>query len=276
MSRDDVRREPLLPARVVQALREDVRGVLGEEEALDRGAPEERLVALPQPWRMSSGYPGSVARPVCSKLSIAVLQAEADLVLAVGVGDDRLAPLVRRLDDRLDLLLGHLVLVDQLDDVHARVHELLDLRARVGGAGDAPAELLLVLAVRLVLDERPGDEEPRPGDLSLLDPPLDVRMSSSGAPSSRANVTPLVEQLPRRRRHDLVAEARPVRLVPVLVVPVAEDHQVDVHVREARQHGHAARVDRRNSGRHATGPRAHGAMRSPATRMTPSSIGRPS
>jgi hypothetical protein len=43
------------------------------------------------------------------------------------------ARLVRGFDDRLHLRLGHLVLVDQLDDVDAGVHDLLDFRVRVGG-----------------------------------------------------------------------------------------------------------------------------------------------
>ena len=53
--------------------------------------------------------------------------------------DDRLPSFVRLVDDRLDLVERHLVLVDQLDDVDAGVGQLADFRARVLGTLSLPS-----------------------------------------------------------------------------------------------------------------------------------------
>ena len=155
---------------IVEPLGKLVRRVLGEEEALDRGAPRERVVPLADAGQDVLGVARFRAEAGVLEAVDAVFQADADLVLAVRVRDDGLAALVRRLDDRADLVLRHLVLVDQLDDVDAGVDDLLHLGARVRRAVDAPAVLLFVLGVRGVLDEGTRDEEARPGNLALLDP----------------------------------------------------------------------------------------------------------
>ena len=67
---------------------------------------------------------------------------------------------MRFVDDGRDLLHRHLVLIDQLDDVDAGVRQLADLRARVVGAVDAPAERFGA-RIRLVLDERTRDVDGR-------------------------------------------------------------------------------------------------------------------
>ena len=55
----------------------------------------------------------------------------ADLLGPVGVRDDGQAARVRLVDDRTDLVLRHLVLVDQLDRVDAGLRELPHLGPRV-------------------------------------------------------------------------------------------------------------------------------------------------
>ena len=160
-----------------------------------------------------------------------------------------LPPLLRGLDDGLHLVVRHLVLVDQLDEVDAGVDQLLHLGARVVGAVDAPAHERLVLEVRPVLDEGTRDVEARPGDLARGDPLLDVQDLLERRAEVAHGRDAAHQQLLRRDRHDLVAEARHVGLVPVLVVRVAEDHQVDVHVHQSGQHAHAGGVDHGRAGR---------------------------
>ena len=56
------------------------------------------------------------------------------------------------------------------------------------------------------------------------------------------------QQLLRGGRHDHRLELRRVGLVPVVVVGVADDHRVDVHVPEAGEHGHAFGGDHLGAG----------------------------
>ena len=65
-----------------------------------------------------------------------------NLFRAVRVRDDGKPALVRFVDDGAHFVHRHLVLVDQLDDVHAGVRELPHFRARVVGAVHAPAEIV--------------------------------------------------------------------------------------------------------------------------------------
>ena len=174
----------------------------------------------------------------------AELEAAADFLHAMRVRDDRLARRVRRLHDRGDFGVGHLVLVDQLDEVDARGNESLHFRLRVLGAAHSPAKRLLVLLVRRVLDERARHKEPRTGDLV----PLDLLLDRDDVVERRAEVARArdagAEQLLRRDGHDEIGVARAVQVVPPLVVAVAEDLEVHVHVDEARHDGHAVGVDR--------------------------------
>ena len=116
-----------------------------------------------------------------------------------------------------------------------------------------------MLGIGPVLDERTRDEEPRSGDFPLLDPRLNVEHVLERRSELPREGDSAREQLARGRRHDFPPEARSIRRVPVLVVAVAEDHEMDVHVRETGNHGHPARVDGRRARRHGHGAaRAHG------------------
>jgi hypothetical protein len=110
-----------------------------------------------------------------------------------------------------------------------------------------------------VLDEGAGDEEPGPRDLAVLDAPLHREAVLERRPQVAYSRDPAHEQLFGGDGHDLVAEPRHVRRVPVLVVRVAQDHQVDVHVHEAGEDAHARGVDHGGAGGHGDfAPRAHG------------------
>src|SRR5688572_580737 len=167
--------------------------------------------------------------------------------------DDRLSRRMRRLHNRGDFGVGHLVLIDQLDDVDARGNESLHLRLRVLRATHTPAKWLLVLLVSRVLDERTRHKEPRTGDLVPLDLLLDrddvVERSTEVARAGDSGT----EQLLRRDGHDEIGVARAVQVIPTLVVAVTEELQVDVHVDEARQDGHAVGIDRPHARGHRNG-----------------------
>ena len=178
----------------------------------------------------------------------AVLESEADLRLAVRVRHDREAGCVRRLHHRRHLRLRHLVLIDELDDVHPGLGELFDLGPGVVRAIHAPAEAGFVRGIGRVLDEGAGDEEPRPGDLAPRDPPLHGHdVLEPGAQVARRRHAG-EKQLLRRRGHDLLLEPAAVRRIPMLVVAVAHDHQVDVHVGEPREHAHSLGRDHPDAG----------------------------
>jgi len=96
-----------------------------------------------------------------------------------------------------------------------------------------------------VLDERTRDEEARARDLPLVDAIADFEdVVQLRAEIARERHSAL-EELLGRGGHDLPAEAGAVCRVPVLVVSVADDHQVHVHVGEPGQNAHPARVDGR-------------------------------
>jgi hypothetical protein len=166
-----------------QPLREHARGVVGEEQPFDGRAPVERVVALADGGQDVVRIAGLGGQAGVLEAIHPVLEANPDLVLAVGMRDHGLAPAVGGVHDGRDLVVGELVLVDELDDVHARVHQTLHLGLRVVGRVDAPAERLLVIEVGLLLDEGAGHEQARAGDLSLLDAPLHVTPSWMGGPS---------------------------------------------------------------------------------------------
>ena len=259
MSGRDFLRDVGLPAGVVEAVGERARRVLGQEEALDGRAPVEGAVAPAQPGQDVLGIARLGGEAGVLEAVHPVLQADADLVLAMGVGHHRLAALVGGLHHGADLVVGHLVLVDELDEVHPRVHQLLDLGPGVLDALHSPADRLLVIEVGPVLDEGPRDEEAGSRDLALLDAAPDRKAVLEGGPEVAHGGHPAHQELLRGDGHDLVPEAGHVGGVPMLVVGVAEDHQVDMHVHEAGEHAHARRVDDRGAGRYRhLGARAHG------------------
>ena len=116
-------------------------------------------------------------------------ESAADLLGPMRVRDDRQFARVRFVDDRFRFLQRHLVLVDQLDDVDAGVGESSHLGARIVRAFHAPA-IKFCAGIRLVLNERTGDVKRRAGNFAALIRSRTVMLSSSGAPRSRALVTP--------------------------------------------------------------------------------------
>ena len=68
-------------------------------------------------------------------------EAAANFFRAMRVRDDHEVRLVRFVDDRADFLHRHLILIDQLDDVHAGFGQLSNLLARVRLAFHTPAEV---------------------------------------------------------------------------------------------------------------------------------------
>ena len=234
----DVGRQALLPCRIVQSLGEAVRRVLVQKQRRDRGGPVQRRVAPAQALEDVVRIAGFRAEPGVLEAIHPVFEPEPDLGFAVCMCHHREPRRVRGLDHGRHFRLRHLVLIDQLDDVHAGLRQLLDLGAGVVRAGHAPTESRLVGRVRRVLKERSRDEQARSGDLTPRDPPLHGEdVFERGAQVARSRHAG-EQQLFRRGRHDLLLEPAAVGRVPVLVVAVAHDHQVDVHVGETRQHTH--------------------------------------
>ena len=165
----------------------------------------------------------------------------------------RLAVPMCFIHNRAHLVHRHLVLVDQLDDVDAGVGDLLHLRAAIVRAFDAPA-VGLGVGIRLVLNERAGDVERGAWDLPLVDPVADVDTRFEWPAEIAGGGDPGHQQLLRGGRHDHRLELREVGLVPVIVIGVANDHRVDVHIPQAGQHGHAFRGDHLSAGRHRKRP----------------------
>ena len=154
-----------LPARVVEPIRKTSRGVVGEEQALDRRAPVERGVALAEPGEDVLGVAGRGGEPGVLEAVDAVLQADADLVLAVGVRDDRLAALLRGLDDRLDLFVVIWSWSISLMKSTPASTSFCTL-ARASAAPSTPQRTTSRTRRTAVLDEGARDEEARPGDLA--------------------------------------------------------------------------------------------------------------
>ena len=80
-----------------------------------RRTPGQGLVSAAQALKNVLGITGLRPEPRMLEAVHAVLQTDSDLVLAMPVGHDRPARLVRGLDYRFHFFFGHLVLVDQLD-----------------------------------------------------------------------------------------------------------------------------------------------------------------
>ena len=141
-------------------------------------------------------------------------------------------------DDGLHFLHRHLILIDQLDDVHAGIGQLFYFRPGVGGAFNAPAESFRA-GIGLVLNKRPRDIERRAGKLAAIDPVahLDAFLQRR-AEIARAGYAGH-EQLMRGRRHDLASETLGISFVPMVVVAVAEQHGVNVAIPKAGQNRHA-------------------------------------
>ena len=174
----------------------------------------------------------------------------ADLLGPMGVRHDGQAALVRLPHHGGELVQRHLILVDQLDDVDPGVGESLDFRSGVVGAGHAPAEELRA-RVRRLLNERARHVHRGAGDLAGVDAIAngDARLERSSEIARARDARQ--QELLRRRRHDDRLELRRIRLVPMGVVAVPVDHEVDVHVPESGQ-------DRHPLGRDHLGARRHG------------------
>ena len=82
-------------------------------------------------------------------------EADPDLLHPVRMSDDRLPVPMRRLDHGTHLVSRHLILVDELDEIDAGIHQLLHLAAGVLGPAYPPAQVTLVGLVWRVLDEGP-------------------------------------------------------------------------------------------------------------------------
>src|SRR4030095_1706330 len=142
------------------------------------------------------------------------------------------------INDGKDFLHRHLVLIDQLDAVDARFGELAHLRASVLRSVGAPSKVF-GSRIRFVLNKGPGNIKRRSRDL-----PRVYSISNRDAFLERCAQVPSAgdaghEQLLRRSRHDDRFHERRISLVPVGIVAMAVDHQMNVHVPETWKHGHA-------------------------------------
>jgi hypothetical protein len=168
--------------------------------------------------------------------------AAPDLLGPVGVGDHGEPLLVGLVHHRPDLVHRHLVLIDELDDVDLGLGEPPHLGAGVVGAVNPPA-VGLGAGIGLVLEEGAGDVESGARDLPLAHGVAHgqdvVERRAEVAGGGHAGE----EELAGRRRHDRSPEELGIGLVPVIVVGVADDHQVDVHVPQPREHAHPFRRD---------------------------------
>ena len=178
------------------------------------------------------------------------LQAHADLVHPVRVRDDHLAALVRRLDHRLHLGVRHLILIDQLDHVHPGVQQRRHFLPRVLGAVHTPAERFLIALVRLMLNERACHIQTRTGNFAARDALLHrENVIQTRTKIARRGDTGH-QQLPRCNRHHRRRVLRAVQIVPALVVAVAEDVEMHVHVDQAGHDGVPVGVDHRRASGH--------------------------
>ena len=159
-----------------------------------------------------------------------------DFFGAVGVGYHVAAGGVRGVDDGLQLLERHLVLVNHLDEVDPGVDELLGLGARVLRPVHFPAELGFERR-GFLLQEGSAHKDARAGDVAAGDAVAhrDAVFERSADVTHRGDTRH--QQLLGGDGHDDVAEAVAVNPVPMVIVGVAEDHQVDVHVHQPGQHG---------------------------------------
>ena len=145
---------------------------------------------------------------------------------------------VRFVDHRSRFFQGHLVLVDQLDDVHSRVGELFDLGLCIGRAFDSPA-IKFFSRIRLVLEKWTGDIQGRARNFAAIDSIAHAQAVGERSAEVAGAGDSGHQELVRGRGHDFGAEPFFVGLVPMSVIAVTEDHGVNVAIPESRQHIHA-------------------------------------
>jgi len=208
------------------------RGVVREH--VDRGRPVQRPLG---PLRRAFAQRlHEVVRIRGRRLQAGVLEiihahreSAPDLLGAVRMRYHRQLARVGLVHDGADLLGGHLILIDQLDHVHAGVGQSLHLRARVGHAVDPPPELLGA-GIGRVLQERSRGVDRGPLQLSACDAPLHVEHLVQRCPQITHAGHAGHEALPRRCRHDAASPFARIYAVPVRVVAVPHQHQVHMHV----------------------------------------------
>src|SRR5437879_1265366 len=137
----DIGREIGFQALVMESCGELVHRVWVEIQPFDRGTPVECGIALAQHGQDIVGIAGLGSQPGVLKAVCPGADSLADFLRAVGMQDSVLAGGMRRLDDGFQLLEGHLVLVNHLDQVHSGVDQPFGLGASVYGAADRPAEV---------------------------------------------------------------------------------------------------------------------------------------
>jgi hypothetical protein len=260
-----------VPGRIVQLLHPAVADVLVVEEPLDRRRPEQRASCTARGTFAQHRH--QVGRILGRRRQSGMLevvdageQTSPDLFRTVRVRDDGKTVPVRFVDDGANLVDRHLVLVDQLDDVDTSLREPAHLGARVVGTVHPPTEQLRP-RIRCMLNERPGDVQRRAWNSPGVDPVAHgERRLQRRAEVARAR-HPREQKLSRRRGHDYVLKhaVGHVRAVPVRVVGVTIDHQVDVHVPQAGEHAHPF-------GRYHLGPGRDGEASHLADRPDPLSL----
>ena len=217
---------------------------------------------------MSGGYSGAVASPVCSRQSTPAASARRISSGRCACATTGLPRLCASVHHRAHFLHRHLVLIDQLDDVDLALDELPNFRARVVRAVDAPA-VRLGAGIRRVLDERARHVHRRARNLAGVDAVArrDARLERAAEIARAGHARE--QQLLRGGRKDHRFVGRRIRLVPVVVVGVTDDLQVDMHVPETGQHRHAFRRNHFRAGGTASEPTCPTArMRSPSTITT--------
>ena len=137
---------------------------------------------------MSAGYSGAARQPGVFETVHACGEAATDLFRAMRVRDHGKITLVRFVDDGAHLLHRHLVLIDQLDDVHAAVGELCTF-ARASATPFTPQRNPLPGYGSCWMNG-PETYSVAPGIFPALIVAHGDDLASSGAPRSRALVTP--------------------------------------------------------------------------------------
>ncbi len=132
-------------------------------------------------------------------------------------------------NNRQHLIHRHLILIDQLDDVDSGFSERAHFGAGVFRTFDAPAKVISA-RIRLVLNKRSGDVKCWTSYLAFANTIADCETRFQwSAEIARAGYT-RHQQLARGSRHNHRFHLRRISLVPMRVVAVTVDHQMDVHV----------------------------------------------
>ena len=226
---DRVGLKPAMPAIIVEEFgilaracvvpeafnrRRPVKRAAGDTAA--RGARPQRLDYI---WRIfrRRGQAGML------EIINADFQPEKDLLGTVGVTDNPQAARMRLVDDGAGFCGGHLVLVDQLDDINAGIGQRAHMGTGLTDTAHAPAEGFRP-RIGLMLDEGTGDVEIRARQLAGIDAVADRdgRLERRTEIADRGD--PSQQKLYGGGRHDLVFEPVEIGTIPVIIIGMPVEH----------------------------------------------------